>query len=196
LKKNKKVQKGIQKKARKKAQLWLSDYSIALMIFILAMILSTKIIVNNFVSNTEFERLKADASKISEALMAEGYPSDWDNSTIIRLGLYTDNRLNSSKVFFAMNNTYINYQKLRGLLQTNKDFIIIFRNNTNTNITDDMIEFNNLCVIGDPSMNINKTVNDCHNPLLTSITYDDLVIIRRYVVYNAKIIPMEVYVWN
>ena len=179
----------------KKSQVWLSDYTISLLLFILAAMLSVKIIVNSFSTNTAFEELKTDASKISEILLSEGYPPDWTNETVIRPGLLTAKRLNKSKVVEAMN---MSYSRLKPKLQTQYDFLVIFEEPGS-----DMIEFDDICAIGSPDVNINTTIIgpiiDCHNPEFTSISYDNLVKITRFVIYDlgseSEIIRMGVYVW-
>ena len=181
------------KRKNKKSQVWISDYSISLLLFLLAAILSVKIIVNNFSTDTTFEELKTDASKISETLLSEGYPNDWDNMSVIRPGLLTDKRLNSSKVFNAMNLSNTSYSAFKSKFQTPYDFLVIFEEPGK-----DMMEFGDLCVIGSPGISINSTlvpVLDCHNPLFTSISYDNLVKLTRLVIYNGKIIRMVVYAW-
>nr|MCK4930326.1 hypothetical protein [Nanoarchaeota archaeon] len=183
------------RRRNKKSQVWVSDYTISLLLFILAALLSVKIIVNSFSTNTAFEELKTDASKISEILLSDGYPSDWTNESVIRPGLLTSNRLNSLKVERAMN---MSYSLLKPKLQTRYDFLVIFEGSGN-----DMIEFDEFCAIGNPDVNINSTgagpLIDCHNPEFTSIDYDNLVKLTRLVIYDSgstsEIIKMVIYVW-
>lgn len=184
------------KRFHKKSQVWVSDYTIALLLFTLAALLSVKIIVNNFSTNTAFEELKSDASEISGIFLSEGYPSNWVNESVIRPGLLTSNRLNSSKIVNAMN---MSYSSLKPKLQTRYDFLVLFEDPDN-----DMIEFNDFCAIGSPDVSINATgaapFIDCHNPDFTSINYDNLVKITRLAIYDfgsqSEIIRMVVYVWN
>ncbi|HHE36578.1 MAG TPA: hypothetical protein ENL16_02065 [Candidatus Woesearchaeota archaeon] len=175
-----------------KAQLWVSDYTISMLLFILAVILSVNIIINSFPTSNVFEELKTDASKISEILLSEGYPSDWDNESVIRPGLLTANRLNKTKVINAMN---MSYSSLKPKLQALHDFIVIFEDPAG-----DMIEFEGLCVIGSPDVSISSTGSgpliDCHNPDFTTIDYDNMIRIIRLVIYESRIIRMVVYVWE
>jgi hypothetical protein len=179
-------------KLNRKSQVWLSDYTLSLLVFIIAVLLSLKIIVNSFAPDTGFEELKDDASKISEMLLSEGYPPDWDNESVIRPGICSGERLNSTKVFNAMN---LSYPVLKTCFQTPYEFLVIFVDSGN-----DMIEFNDLCVIGNPDITINKTLTDCHNPDFTSITYDNLVKITRLAIHDTGSISMPVrmvvYVWQ
>ena len=180
------------KNSNRKSQVWVSDYTISLLLFVIAALLCTKIIVNSFSTNTSFEELKADASKISEMMLSEGYPHDWTNETIVRPGLLTAERLNESKVVEAMNMTY---SYLKPKLKTKYEFLVIFQKSNN-----DMMEFDGLCVIGNPAVDINYTGAlpniDCHYPDFTSISYDNLVKITRLVIYESEINRMVVYAWN
>jgi hypothetical protein len=183
----------------RKGQFWISDYSMSLLIFIAAALIAIKIIMGGFSTNTAFVEIKSEASKISEVLLSEGVPPDWNtanSSYIIRLGLLNSSqKLDNDKVIKAMNPNYINYSILRAKLQTKYDFLVIFENAQR-----DMLEFSNNCTIGSPSVSIyNQSLSgiiDCHNPVFTSIDYKDMIRITRYAASGDKIIRMEVFVWK
>ncbi|MBN2052764.1 hypothetical protein JW756_04640 [Candidatus Woesearchaeota archaeon] len=177
--------------------MWISDYTIAMLLFIIAALISVKILINSFNTNTAFEELKDDAVKISETFLSEGYPVNWTNESAIRPGLLTGNRLDQAKVLHAMNNSYLNYTALKSKLQAKHDFLVIFQNRYN-----DMVEFNDeLCKIGYPSIVINYTtpapgITNCTNPIFASISYDNMIKLTRLSVYNSDIVRMVVYVWD
>ena len=173
----------------KKSQTWISDYAIGLLLFIMGAILAVKILTNSFITSTDFDGLKTDASKISELLISEGYPSGWTNETnVIKLGLETDKRMDPAKVFVAMNMTY---PVIKSKLQTNNQFVVIFENSTG-----DIIEFSGLCTLGSNDVFVNETAGDCHFLDFSSVDYDNLVKINRFVVYNSEIVRMVVYLWS
>lgn len=177
----------------RKSQVWISDYAISLLLFIIAAMLAVKLIISNFSTDNTFEELKTDASKISEIFLSEGYPKDWDNMSVIRPGLLTAKRLNASKVFNAMNLSNTSYSAFKSKFNTPYEFLIIFEDPNK-----DMLEFGDFCAIGNPDVSINSTlvpVLDCHNPLFTIIDYDNLVMITRLALYDSKIIRMVIYVW-
>ncbi len=183
------------KNHNKKAQVWLSDYIIGGMLFTLAVLIAVKIILNSFQSDTVFAEMKADATKISEIFLSEGYPADWPNqnlTNLIRPGLLSFKRLDDSKIVKAMNMSINNYTFLRSKLQTKYDFLTVFEQPGS-----DIIEFNNFCYIG-KSGNINLTNMpslDCHN-VVFSESYTNLIKINRFIIYNSTIVRMEVYVWD
>jgi hypothetical protein len=181
------------RKKNKKAQVWLSDYTLGMMLFILAALLSVRIIINSFSTNNDFQELKSEASKISEIFLSEGFPADWDNNTVIRPGLLTGKRLDESKVIKAMNSTYINYTRLKPMLQSKHDFLVIFEHPDG-----DMAEFGELCAIGSPRVaiiNDSSPSLDCHNASF-SFNYRNMIKLNRIVVYNSSIVRMVVYAWN
>jgi len=193
--KNKDIRKKLRKSLNRKSQMWISDYTLSLLLFILAILLSVKIVINGFSANADFTDVKKDAFKISETLLSEGYPKDWTNDTVIRPGLLTSKRLDFNKTLNAMNSSYINYTILRTKLQTKYDFAIVFEE-PNGNIIDFNRNGDNLCLIGKSSVTINKAApDDCVN-LSFSFSYHNLAQLNRFVAYNSSIKRMVVYVWN
>ncbi|MBU1198349.1 MAG: hypothetical protein KKF46_08765 [Nanoarchaeota archaeon] len=177
-------------KKSKKAQVWLSDYTISLLLFTIAAVLAVKLILNGFNLNADFQELKTDASQMSEILLSEGYPVQWTNNTVIRPGLLIGSRLNSTKILNAMN---VSYSSLKTKLQSRHDFLITFED-----AEGDMLEFDGRCAIGNSDVTINSTGPpfDCHNPDFTSINYNNLVKVSRLAIYDSEIVRMVVYTWR
>jgi hypothetical protein len=178
------------KRNNKKGQVWLSDYTLSMLLFILAALISVKIIINSFSTNTAFEELKSESFKIGDILLSEGYPVNWssgNSSDVIRPGLLTGKRLNETKVIQAMNSTYINYTSLKTMLQTKHDFAVVFEE-PNSGV----VQFNGLCVIGNGSV-----LPTCASTIPTlNFKYHDLASLSRMAVYNSTIKRMVIYVWN
>jgi hypothetical protein len=159
-----------------------------MILFILAAVISVKIVINSFSADNDFQELRSEASKISEILMSEGYPIDWvglNSSDVIRSGLLTTKRLDESKVTLAMNTTYINYTSLRPKLQAKHHLAVVFEQANGS-----LIQFNNSCVIGNTSIS-----PACSTPVF-SFKHKNLVQLTRLAVYNSTIIRMVVYTWN
>ena len=157
-----------------------------MLLFVIAVLLSVKIIVNSFSVNTDFEILKDDATKMSEIFLSEGNPAAWTNETVIRPGLLTDYRLNESKVTLAMNITNTSYSYFKLKLQTNYDFLVGFQLKNDT-----IMNFNGFYSIGDPSVDVNST-----DIYWAGVAYDDLVKLTRFVVYGSEVMRMVVYTWD
>lgn len=175
----------IRKIKNKKSQVWLSDYTLSMLLFALAALIAVKIIINSFSATTDFQDLKSESAKISEILLSEGFPADWTNDTVIRPGLLTGKRLDETKVIHAMNNTYINYTFLKFMLQAKHEFAVVFESPN-----DGLINFSNsFCVIGNSSVSL-----DCLN-VSFNFNYHDMVQLNRLVVYNSSIVRMVVFIW-
>jgi hypothetical protein len=181
----------VRKIKNKKAQVWLSDYTISMLLFALAALIAIKIIINSFSATTDFQELKSESAKLSEILLSEGFPANWDNGTsidIIRPGLLTNKRLNETKVALAMNSSYIDYTSLKFMLQTKHDFAVAFEEQNGS-----LIKFNDsLCVIGSASVSPSPVCP----PVNLNFHYHNLVKLDRLVIYNSSIKRMVVYVWN
>lgn len=113
----------------RKAQGWTIDYVVSFLIFTIALILAVKVLTNTF-QNTDFDDIVRDSITISEHLLTEGYPSDWNENDVIRIGLTSSkNRLDQGKV-----NNYLklNYNVTKTRFGINRDYIFYFENNNNT----------------------------------------------------------------
>ena len=165
---------------KRKSQAWSLDYIIAALIFVSTFILSIKFITEITV-NQGSDPLKRDIMFVSESLISEGYPPDWDNESVIRIGLTNNFRLNTTKL---QRYEDIDYYASKGLLVTRYDYYFFFRNST------DIINVSK-CGYG-----YNLTVDANCNPDLSSVSYDDLVKIDRLLIYNHSPIIMEVWMWR
>ncbi|MFH1649567.1 MAG: hypothetical protein ABIA93_03390 [Candidatus Woesearchaeota archaeon] len=112
-----------------KAQSWSIDFMIAMLIFIIAAVLSIKFLVNTG-SNSGFDDVQREANGVASTLLSAGFPEDWTNDTVVRPGLLEDDRLSPSKFGELLN---IQYSTLRGILNVQHDFFFYFMNATNPN---------------------------------------------------------------
>jgi len=110
-----------------KSQMWFTDFVIGIMIFSLVLIsyytytanLSKQdsIVVNDLIS---------EAKVVSSSFTSEGFPSNWDTSTVTRIG-FTDksNRIDADK-FNEFNK--LNYNDTKKMLGTVYDYFLFFVN--------------------------------------------------------------------
>ena len=138
------------------AQIWSIDYTIALTLFLLAIIVALKVIANHYTSTT-FDELNDEAFIATEYLMGPGNPEDWDNVTLVTLGLMTGSALNVTKLraFYAMDPT-----RTLGHLRMTHPYILYFEDKDNG-----IIYFNGTCSYGDEDVRNNGTVR------YTSVAY-------------------------
>lgn len=178
MKEKKKQKSGRTKKS--KGQIFTIDYAIALIIFIFLILLSIKVIIG-IQPKYEYDTLIRENTYISEQLVKEGYPSDWNTTNVIIPGITDNTRLNETKLSQLDN---ITYERLKTLMHTTSDFAFFFTNGTqNLNISN--------CIHGHPV----ETSSTCEINI-SSIEYSDLVKTERLLIHNSSIIKLVVYNWN
>lgn len=161
-----------------KAQVWITDFIVGFIIFLIGIILASRFIFNSMIDD-DFEKIRLEAESTSQDLLSEGLPKDWTNDTLVKIGLTTNNRLNIAKVSRFYN---MNYEDTKFYFGSGLDYLLYFqKNNTILNIT--------TCGFG----KINLT--DC-NVNLSGLEYDDLVKTVRLVIYNNTIVEMVLYLWE
>lgn len=112
-----------------------------------------------------------DAKTISNSLMSEGYPSDWNTTNVGRIGLTNGNyRINQTKLENLAN---MDQTTTRSMLDTRFNYYIQLRKQDGTNIT-----INGSNGIGTQATNTKR-----------------LVQITRVTIYNSIITKMVVQLW-
>lgn len=97
----------------RKAQVWYTDFMVGVLIFVIALIIYFEY-VNNLSKEEEsrLEEMVMDAKILSNSLMSEGHPKDWDQSSVKIIGILSDSRINQTKIeeFYDMNYTETKYK--------------------------------------------------------------------------------------
>lgn len=160
----------------KKAQSWYVDYAISLAVFALGLLILFQYIPN--LSDDNIDELSLDARILSDSILSEGIPSDWDNETLVKIGLLTNGSIDSNKWIELKD---VEYSKALSILPISSDFVIFFESE------------NTLLGIGGEKYygkeNANSTnINELFNPT-------EIVSVQRLVTYNGKIIIMNVRAW-
>ena len=133
-----------------------------------------------------------DLKTISSSLVLEGYPLNWTNADVQRLGI-TDgtSRVNQEKLTQLIN---LDYDNRKSLLNTQYDYYIFFKNNgCLINISDDF-------GIGHSDVGIDDLGGICNGFTEDSIDLSDInpkniVKIERLLIYNSEIISLVIYLW-
>ena len=112
----------------KRAQAWYVDFIVAIVIFFIA--LTTYFIYLPNINNqelTDLNEVYLDARITVNSLMTAGLPTNWENSSIIKIGLVDDGyELNENKVARFRN---IDYNRAKNLLGIRSEFAVFFLNN-------------------------------------------------------------------
>ncbi|NPE26911.1 hypothetical protein HNV12_02825 [Methanococcoides sp. SA1] len=125
------------------------------------------------------ELLSYDGKIIADNLLSEGYPTNWDSSNVITLGITTDNKINQTKLekLYDMIYTENNYTKTKNIFNTEYDYYIFL----DQNMTIDTISVEG---IGKPGTT------------LANISATDLIKTTRYTIYQNKTTPFYLYLWK
>ena len=157
----------------KKGQAWGFDLSIAGAIFIAGMVTFYFFAVNTPSNGeTNIDQLAYEGKVVADSLLSEGSPSNWNITTVYKIGILTEGKINDTKLssFYAASQTQ--YQATKPLLGTKFDYFINFS---------EPIIINSAAVGGIG-----------HEPVNT----DNVLKISRFAVYNNKPISVEVLVWK
>jgi hypothetical protein len=158
----------------RKAQAWGFDLIAGLMIFVLGVVLFYFYAVNNSSGNEQKSLfMKEEAKLVAEILLTGGSPVNWNVTNVERIGFYDNGKINQTKLNNFYNLTNADYSRARALFNINDDFYVFF--SSNVSVGGQVVSF-----IGD-----NQTQNA-----------KNVVKVTRAVVYDNRVVGMEVNVWN
>ena len=183
----------MQKKS-KKSQIWTIEFIVSFLIFIAAIILSVKSVFNIY-TNENLRDIQQESEFVSQYLLSEGFPTDWNNDTVIRLGLITDNRINETK----LQKLYLlEYEKAKYSLGIRSNFFLYFSNATGNiplfHIINNSINESNGCGYGHAS--VYKQYNNGCIISLESLKYSDMTKISRITNFNGSIVQLNLLIWR
>jgi len=164
----------------KKGLVWTTDFIIGMMLFILIVFVALRIVFSMYPSEDHIIVYR-DAVHLSDRLLSEGYPPDWNTTNVILPGIAENNRINATKLSRFKN---LDYYHAKTLMHMTSDYIFFIRNST------DIINISQ-CVYG-----YNLTTDENCTPMLGTITYNNLARIDRLIIYNSTVISLTIYAWN
>lgn len=175
----------------KRGQVWAQDAIFAVVIMIASVTLFIFGYSNIIENNDGFNEVYHENRVISEYLMLEGTPLNWNVSNVIRIGIMNrDYTLNETKLEYLYNMSLDDYDDSRNYLGTRFDYMIFFTQNDGTllNLTKDYF-------IGKENINSTNILDEDTQV----ITKTERYLIQR--TYNGteeyrKIIKMIVYSWK
>lgn len=88
----------------------------------------------------ELNSMISDARAISSSLTLSGYPSNWDNTTVLRIGIADDQRVNTTKLKYLKQ---LNYQQAKTKFGTIYDYFVFFTNNKG-----EILNLRGICGVG------------------------------------------------
>lgn len=175
-----------------KGQAFVQDLIIAMVIMSIVVILYFGFYTNQDTSSDSIQQsLLSETKTITDYLVSEGFPTDWNSSNVVRLGVTSDgNVINMTKLDAFSNMTITNYDNTRTLLKTKYDYIIFFRDYEGNimNITSQIF-------IGKPGINITN-LDSLESPTQLSKVSRFVVLREGEVNTTARIIEMVTYAWT
>ena len=110
----------------KKGQVFTLDFIIGFMLFLMVIVLSVKILLSMPTSETDIS-LHRESVFLSDSVLSEGYPYNWNDSTVIIPGIAKDNRIDLQKLEYMDN---LSYGRSKTLYHISNDYVFFFSNST------------------------------------------------------------------
>jgi len=131
------------------------DFVIALLLFTFTLVVYFSY-TNNFQKQSygNLDLLVKDANSISTSLTLSGYPINWNNETVIRIGVTDNQKLNSSKVKLFKK---LNYTKTKNMFATYYDYFVYFVNDK-----DEVLNIDGICGAGYPLITTTYNVKSAY----------------------------------
>lgn len=165
---------------KKRGQIWSFDVMIASALFIVTILIFFTFSLNQSDETTEaFDLLFYDGNVLADNIMSEGYPKNWNSSTVSIIGLTTDNRINQSKIEELYTMIYFenNYTRTKNLFNTKYDYYFFLDENMTANS-------NSIEGIGYPGAT------------KSNINSRNLIKVTRFTIYQNKTVPLYIYIWE
>lgn len=157
----------------KKAQGWGFDLIVGLAIFIAGILTFYLLSLNTYNETSDtIKSLSYEGQIVSDNILSDGSPENWNNSNVIRIGIMSDNKINETKLaqFYSLSKT--NYALTKSLFNTNNEYYFF--------LSDPMV-INGSTTIGIGKQNVNES---------------NLIKITRYTIYKDKPVTANLYIWN
>ena len=138
-----------------KSQAWFMDFAIGLLLFAFTLAIYFSY-TNNFPNEDKgnLNLMLKDAKSISSSLALEGYPDDWSNQTVIRIGVTDNQQLNGTKLKKLKQ---LNYTSSRKKFATSYDYFVYFEG-SNGNV----LNVNGVCGSGYPLINTTYNIKSAY----------------------------------
>ena len=157
-----------------RAQAWGFDLMIASILFLGGIIVFYIYSLNYPEEGREtLERLSYDGWIIADNLLSEGFPINWNETNVVRIGILTNERVNETKLERLYNLANTDYQKTKALFNTKYHYYFTFSE---------------------------QIVLPTYGPIsgigLIPTNPTNLIKITRLIVYQNKPVSLDIYVWE
>jgi hypothetical protein len=171
-----------------KAQAWYMDFIFAMVIFTACILLFYSFFPNVTRQElSDLDEVYLDGRLLSASLLTEGYPTNWTNTTVQRIGVVDSRRLNTTKYALFASMAASDYYRVKDRFNLRADFVVFFINDT-----DGIENVSGIHHIGHPDV----TVGSSNSIDLSAVPRNNLVSFTRIVADNGRTRRMVVYVWD
>jgi hypothetical protein len=168
----------------KKSQSWAIDLMIASVIFLTGIIVFYIYSLNQPNEGKEvMAYLSYDGKIVSNTILTDGYPKDWNTTNVIKIGIISNDKINNTKLenFYNLTKTDSAYENTKLIFDTKYDYYFFLDGNMNIGGT-------YVDGVGKPGAN--------RSNITTDINPKNLIKITRFVVYNDEPTTAYLYVWE
>lgn len=162
------------KMPQKRAQAWGIDLIVASIIFVLGIVLFYIYSLNltNDTAST-LDNLEYNARTVSDSLLTTGSPNNWNETSVSRIGILSDQKINQTKLERFYNLTQSDYNRTKNIFNTPYDYYIVLAQGSF------IIE--------------NSTVEGLG---LQPSDPENLIKINRATIYNNRPVTIYIQIWN
>jgi hypothetical protein len=160
---------------KKKAQAWGIDLTVAALLFTVGIFTFFIYTINQPSQGKEvLNDLFYDGKIISDSILSKGFPSSWNSSNVITIGILTQGEINKTKAEYFYNLSIEDYNKTKNLFNTKYEYYFFLDKNITLPTLSKEIE------------GIGKKPSNSEN----------LIKITRLTIYEKKPSTMNLYIWN
>ena len=157
----------------KKSQVWGFDLIIGVTIFAVGILIFFIYSLNKPGEAEEsIKKLSYNGNLVSESVLSEGYPENWNSANVIVPGILTGNKINNTKLEELYLLADSDYTKTKSLFNIRENYYILL----SEKIT---LSFGEVDGIGLEPMNPKN-----------------LIKINRFTIYNDKPVNLYIYIWE
>jgi hypothetical protein len=161
----------------KRGQAWSIDLVVGVIIFSVGVLIFFIYSVNQAGEAKEsLEGLSYDGDILFSNILSEGYPQDWNENNVVKIGILDEDRINETKLERFYNFANNDYARTKSIFNTRYDYYFSFSNMT----------INSAAIEG-----IGKPGTDLNN-----INAINLLKITRFSIYKNKPITIYLYIWE
>jgi hypothetical protein len=162
----------------RRGQIWSMDFVVGITIFLVGFLIFYFYSLNNPLESKEIiENLEYDGKLITNFILSEGSPTNWNLSNVLSIGILTDGKISDLKLEYFYFFTKDNYSDTKIMFNTKYDYIFFV--DRNMTINGSLVDY-----IGKPF--VNKSNIDAKN----------LIKITRFTSYRNMPTTAYLYIWE